>query len=68
MLVNSITEEELYGRGNGNGRCLFRDRSTKEARHILDFCYKCGYFVKRLAKPTILCYYFNSKTQRLKYQ
>lgn len=61
MLVKSITEEELYGRGNGNARCLFRERSTKEARHIVDFCYKCGYFVKRLAKPTILCYYFNSK-------
>ena len=68
MLVKSITEEEIYGRGNGNVRCLFRKRSTKEARHIVDFCYKCGYFVKRLAKLTILCYYFNSKTQRLKYQ
>ena len=45
MLVKSITEEELYGRGNGNARCLFRERSTKEARHIVDFCYKCGYFV-----------------------
>ena len=46
MLVKSITEEELYGRGNGNARCLFRERSTKEARRIVDFCYKCGYFVK----------------------
>ena len=28
MLVKSITEEELYGRGNGNARCL----SGKEAQ------------------------------------
>ena len=46
----------------------FSKIDTKEARHIVDFCYKCGYFVKRLAKLTILCYYFNPKTQRLKYQ
>ena len=42
MLVKSITEEEIYGighafgyydygRGNENVRCLFRERSTKEA-------------------------------------
>lgn len=35
--------------------------STKAARDGAHFCNMCGCFVKRLAKCTILCYYFKPK-------
>ena len=78
MLVKPITEEEITVSAmltaimttERKRECPlpFPGKKHKRSKAYSRFCYKCGYFVKRLAKPTILCYYFNSKTQRLKYQ
>ncbi len=78
MLVKSITEEEIYGIGHAFGyyeygeetgmSAAFSGKEAQSSKAHSRFLLQVRLFCQRLAKLTILCYYFNPKTQRLKYQ